>query len=333
MIGQVKEGGITLPPSAATPVSGQVTFPLGDQSATVNADASAIGSRLAGTATVAIASDRFTIGLECSRMFDDTTWILGGEIIQSTSEGQAVGTRSAVIVRDGSPQQVILWFEDPSSPAGAGCAAFVNAIPRRRGREWGLRARRGRRDLAPGQPRRLALPLLRPVPVPDGGRSHVAQASATSAIEIRNPSMSRGCAAPCRAGGSVVNQRAHSSFIPAKSSGCAEDEGRAHDLVHRAPCGAEDGVAVAQDLPGLLLDGRTDDRPGRGIEGALATDEDEPARDHGLAVRKRAVRRRPGGVRGVDDRFRHRQILVPRPGPSTRAWDRAMSAAVVGRQT
>ena len=96
MIGQVKEGGITLPPSAATPVSGQVTFPLGDQSATVNADASAIGSRLAGTATVAIASDRFTIGLECSRMFDDTTWILGGEIMQSTSEGQPVGTRTAV---------------------------------------------------------------------------------------------------------------------------------------------------------------------------------------------------------------------------------------------
>ena len=144
MIGQVKEGGITLPPSAATPVSGQVTFPLGDQSATVNADASAIGSRLAGTATVAIASDRFTIGLECSRMFDDTTWILGGDIIQSTSEGQAVGTRSAVIIRDGSPQQVILWFEDPASPAGAGCAAFVNAIPDGRCREWRLRARRGR---------------------------------------------------------------------------------------------------------------------------------------------------------------------------------------------
>ena len=129
MIGPVKEGGITLPPSAADPISGLVTFPLGDQSATVDVAASAIGSRLAGTATVAIASDRFTIGLECFRMFDDTTWILGGEIVQSTSEGQAVGTRVAVIVRDGSPQQVILWFEDPSSPAGAGCAALVNAIP------------------------------------------------------------------------------------------------------------------------------------------------------------------------------------------------------------
>ena len=130
MIGPVKEGGITLPPSAANPISGQVTFPLGDQSATV--DVGCVGDRLAACRNGNRRhrdQARFTIGLECSRMFDDTTWILGGEIVQSTSEGQAVGTRSAVIVRDGSPQQVILWFEDPSSPAGAGCAAFVNAIP------------------------------------------------------------------------------------------------------------------------------------------------------------------------------------------------------------
>ena len=56
----------------------------------------------------------------------------------------------------------------------------------------------------------------------------------------------------------------------------AEDEGRAHDLVDRAPRSAKDGVAVAEDLPGLLLDGGTDDGPGGGIERALATDEDEP---------------------------------------------------------
>ena len=130
MIGPVKEGGITLPPSAANPISGLVTFPLGDQNATVEVAASAIGSRLAGTATVANAPDRFTIGLECFRMFDDTTWILGGEIVESTSAGQPVGTRTAVLVRDGSPQQVILWFEDAASPAGAGCPAFVNAILR-----------------------------------------------------------------------------------------------------------------------------------------------------------------------------------------------------------
>ena len=74
----------------------------------------------------------------------------------------------------------------------------------------------------------------------------------------------------------------------------AEDEGRAHDLLDRAPRGAKDGIAVAKDLPGLLLDGRTDDGPGGGIEGALAADEDEPAGDDSLAVRKRAVRRRPG---------------------------------------
>ncbi len=44
------------------------------------------------------------------------------------------------------------------------------------------------------------------------------QASATIESEMRRPSTSSGCFAPVRAGGSLVNQRCHSSFMPAKSS-------------------------------------------------------------------------------------------------------------------
>ena len=45
------------------------------------------------------------------------------------------------------------------------------------------------------------------------------QASAMTAIEMRTPGGGAGCFAPLRAGGSVGNQRAHSSFMPGKSSG------------------------------------------------------------------------------------------------------------------
>jgi hypothetical protein len=123
--GDASVGGPATSGSANT-ISGQVTFLLGDQQIAVDVDASANGSALSGTAVVSHAPDRFTIGLECARMFDDTTWILGGEIEESTAEDQAVGTRSAVIVRDGAPQQVILWFEDP--PPAADCPAFVDSI-------------------------------------------------------------------------------------------------------------------------------------------------------------------------------------------------------------
>src|SRR5579863_31773 len=49
----------------------------------------------------------------------------------------------------------------------------------------------------------------------------VTQASAITAIETLRPGMRAGNFAPCRAGGSVGNQRTYSSFIPAKSSSFA----------------------------------------------------------------------------------------------------------------
>jgi hypothetical protein len=127
MIGPIDEGSITLPPApASNDVSGQVTFPLGDTPVTVEVAASADGAALSGTAVVSFAPDEFTIALECSRQFDDTTWILGGTTTESTTDNSPVGTRSAVLVRDGEPQELILWFEDP--PPADDCAGVVNAL-------------------------------------------------------------------------------------------------------------------------------------------------------------------------------------------------------------
>ena len=108
------------------PVSGQVAFTLGDTPVTVDMDASATGSVLSGTAVVSFDTDQFTIELECSRQFDDTTWILGGTTTESTTDNSPVGTRSAVLIRDGEPQELILWFEDP--PPADDCAGFVTAL-------------------------------------------------------------------------------------------------------------------------------------------------------------------------------------------------------------
>ena len=71
-------------------------------------------------------TDEFTIGLECSRQSDETTWILAGTTTESTTDNSPVGTHAAVLVRDGAPQELILWFEDP--PAADDCAGFVDAL-------------------------------------------------------------------------------------------------------------------------------------------------------------------------------------------------------------
>ena len=127
-LGPIDEGSITLPPApASNDVSGRVTFQLGDNAVAVEVDASADGAALSGTAVVSFAPDEFTIALECSREFDDTTWILAGTTTESTTDNSPVGSRSAILVRDGAPQEVILWFEDP--PPAEDCAGFLEGIP------------------------------------------------------------------------------------------------------------------------------------------------------------------------------------------------------------
>jgi len=107
--------------------------------------------------------DKFSIALQCSRMFDASTWILGGEIDESTHVGTEVGTRSAFIVRDGSAQQVVFWFED--SPPAADCLTFVNAISDEDLVNAGFMPVEEGEDHAAGKPGRLGGHCSEPVPV------------------------------------------------------------------------------------------------------------------------------------------------------------------------
>jgi hypothetical protein len=121
-------------PAGERPVSGQVSATFGSSAATIDVDGSATGSALSGTAKVSFGAfqevpeleDMFLIGLQCARQLDDTTWILGGVIEESTHTGQTVGSAAALIVRDSSPQQVVLWFDDAAPTAD--CPGFVEGI-------------------------------------------------------------------------------------------------------------------------------------------------------------------------------------------------------------
>jgi hypothetical protein len=124
-IGPMDEGSVALPPELpGGPVSGDITFKLGDSAATANVDARASGATLTGTAHVVLPEGGFTLGLRCLRRFDDATWVLGGSVDASSAEAQPVGSLAALIVREGPPQEVALYFEVFEGD----CGAFVDGI-------------------------------------------------------------------------------------------------------------------------------------------------------------------------------------------------------------
>ena len=65
--------------------------------------------------------------LACVAKMDDGTWLLGGDLDISTIGDAPVGSRLAVVVRDGSPQAFDLWYEGAGAPA-ADCAGFLASI-------------------------------------------------------------------------------------------------------------------------------------------------------------------------------------------------------------
>ena len=90
----------------------------------------------------------------------------------------------------------------------------------------------------------------------------------------------------------------------------AEDE-RGVTNLSGGPRGAKDGFAVAKDLPVLLLDRRTTMAPVADRRGP-GRSEDEPPGDHALAVRRGAIRRRPGASGVLTITFPRNKVLLRR---------------------
>ena len=118
-------------PSVDQPITGDVTFFLGGADVDLTVDAIANGTSLEGTARAAQGDggpDPTTadVRLECLDQRADDTWLLGGTIEASTE--WRVGSRAAVIVRDGDPQAFDFWIQG-DDPDAASCAAFLATIP------------------------------------------------------------------------------------------------------------------------------------------------------------------------------------------------------------
>jgi len=133
LLGPPASGGVGGAPSATptatpspTPIGGTVDYRLDGAPATTKVDAVADGASVSGTAVTTLSAGTHTVRLECAAR-DGDTWAFGGTIEQTTVPGERAGGWSAVIVRDGSPQQIGIWLSDPKSE-GSDCDGWLASI-------------------------------------------------------------------------------------------------------------------------------------------------------------------------------------------------------------
>ncbi len=117
------------PAASASPsgaVGGSVHYQLDGAPATTEVDAVASGASVSGTAVSELGKGTHTVRLKCAGDYGDT-WAFGGTTEQTTVPGERAGAWSAVIVKDGSPQQIGLWLSDEEWQ-GSDCDAWLASI-------------------------------------------------------------------------------------------------------------------------------------------------------------------------------------------------------------
>jgi hypothetical protein len=107
-------------------LGGTVEYQLDGAAATTEVDAVADGASVSGTAVTTFLGSTHTVRLECAAR-DGDTWALGGTTEQTTVSGERAGDWSAVVVKDGSPQRIGIWFSDSKSEGGD-CDGWLGSI-------------------------------------------------------------------------------------------------------------------------------------------------------------------------------------------------------------
>jgi hypothetical protein len=114
-------------------------------------DATGAGSNVAGSMTGSNTDGAFTVDLQCERTINGLLWV-GGDVTRSTSlQNAPVGSRTAIVLKPGSPVQAIFVFQ-MNDPRSASCQAFFDdmlAISIQSEIDAGLEPIEGTVELAP----------------------------------------------------------------------------------------------------------------------------------------------------------------------------------------
>ena len=108
--------------SPAALASGTFRFPPMD--AAVVLDAAGEGSDVTGTMTVSNEEMALSVDLECALTAEDGRILIGGDTTESTFNETPTGTRTAIVLKPGSPVSAVFAWQgtDPAQPS---CTAFL----------------------------------------------------------------------------------------------------------------------------------------------------------------------------------------------------------------
>jgi len=116
-------GSPTIAPSPSPAVLARGTFVAKGINTTL--DATGAGSNVSGSMTGSNSDGAFTVDLQCERTINGLLWV-GGDVTQSTSlQNAPVGSRTAIVLKPGSPVQAIYVFQ-MNDPRSASCLAFFD---------------------------------------------------------------------------------------------------------------------------------------------------------------------------------------------------------------
>lgn len=113
-------------PSPNGAIGGTVDYVLDGSSTTTDVDAVADGASVSGTAVTTFGNGTHTVRLECAAR-DGDTWAFGGTTEQTTVPGESAGYWSAIVVKDGPPQQIGIWLSDDKLE-GIDCIGWLTGI-------------------------------------------------------------------------------------------------------------------------------------------------------------------------------------------------------------
>lgn len=111
------------PTRSAASFGGTVDYKIDGRAATTEVDVVADGPSVSGSAVTTLVSGVHTVRVECAARSGDY-WAVAGTTEQSTVPGESAGQWSAVVVEDGSPQQIAIWLSDDKSD-GRDCDAWL----------------------------------------------------------------------------------------------------------------------------------------------------------------------------------------------------------------
>ena len=106
-----------------TVAEGTATLASSHGTETVKIRATSADGKVTGTIDVSSEGGApFTVDVHCS-VEREGALMVGGDV----RDGPKAGTHAAAVIRQGEPDRLVMWFEDP--PPADTCGAFLAAIP------------------------------------------------------------------------------------------------------------------------------------------------------------------------------------------------------------